>query len=572
MGKKKGLGVLLTVGAAAAAAALTKKARDIRAENQRELQMQINEKRDYTHLHAYFIGGGLAGMAGAVYLLRDCNFRGENIRIYEYPSQFRDEKGPMQRGYVCEGGWLYGQENHENFWNVLSAVPSLEKPQMSVAEEIRHFAHAHPISEKMHFVDQAGKRIETEAMGLSREDRKAVGKLLLVSEEKLDDITVEEWFAQTPHFFKTNLWYRMQSIFGFQKWSGALAFRGHIKRVLLDASGVGAPENIISLPLDAYDSIYRPLRTFLEKKGVQFIQNGVVTDIDFSNSKNITVQAFHFLDKEGVHKVEINPKDLCIVTNGCSSDCSVLGSLDTPARFQPAHPASGDLWSKIAAKKPELGQPNPFFGNPEESNREDFTITMRNDRLLKILREYLGDKDESSGFITFKDSSWRLNIAIENQPRFANQEKNQTVIWGYGLYINHFGDYIKKPMRNCTGRDIFAELMYHLHLSDRTEEFLVDVIDVIPCMRPYAAAQLQPRKMGDRPPVVPDYTRHFACIGQFTEIPEDVVSMEEYAVYTARTAVYTLLDIPKEVCSISSYKMDPRAVAQALKLFLIIRE
>ena len=31
----------------------------------------------------YFIGGGLASLAGAAYLVRDCNFKGENIHIIE---------------------------------------------------------------------------------------------------------------------------------------------------------------------------------------------------------------------------------------------------------------------------------------------------------------------------------------------------------------------------------------------------------------------------------------------------------------------------------------------------------
>lgn len=31
----------------------------------------------------YFVGGGLGSLAGAVYLIRDCHFKGENIHIIE---------------------------------------------------------------------------------------------------------------------------------------------------------------------------------------------------------------------------------------------------------------------------------------------------------------------------------------------------------------------------------------------------------------------------------------------------------------------------------------------------------
>ena len=40
----------------------------------------------------------------------------------------------------------------------------------------------------------------------------------------------------------------------------------------------------------------------------------------------------------------------------------------------------------------------------------------------------------------------------------------------HGLYTDRLGDYIKKPMKDCTGEEIFDELLYHLHLIDRKEE------------------------------------------------------------------------------------------------------
>ena len=36
--------------------------------------------------------------------------------------------------------------------------------------------------------------------------------------------------------------------------------------------------------------------------------------------------------------------------------------------------------------------------------------------------------------------------------------------------IVNIGDYIKKPMRECTGEEILEEVMYHLHMEDKIEE------------------------------------------------------------------------------------------------------
>ena len=97
-------------------------------------------------------------------------------------------------------------------------------------------------------------------------------------------------------------------------------------------------------------------------------------------------------------------------------------------------------------------------------------------------------------------------------------------------------------MRDCTGEEMLIELLYHLHMEDKTDEIMESIINVIPCMMPYVDAQFQPRKMTDCPQVVPQGAANFAMISQFVEIPEDMVFTEEYSVRAARIAVYTLVN------------------------------
>lgn len=49
----------------------------------------------------------------------------------------------------------------------------------------------------------------------------------------------------------------------------------------------------------------------------------------------------------------------------------------------------------------------------------------------------------------------------------------------------------------------------------------------------------------DRPPVIPLGARSFALLGQYVEIPQDVVFTVEYSVRGAMHAVYGLLDLKK---------------------------
>ena len=167
--------------------------------------------------------------------------------------------------------------------------------------------------------------------------------------------------------------------------------------------------------------------------------------------------------------------------------------------------------------------------------------------------------------MTFKDSSWLMSSVVAAQPHFRNQPLDQTIFWGYGLYTDHIGDYVKKPMKECTGKELLVEYLHHLHLSEeRIEELLKTVVNVIPCYMPYVDAQFEPRKMTDRPEVIPAGSTNFAMVSQFVEIPEDMVFTEEYSVRAARLAVYGLMGIDRDVCPVSPYAKDPKILLKAV--------
>ena len=564
---------LLTVGAIAGGAALATLAVKSSKNNQtyKTAQKQLNllQCEEYGDREVYFIGGGLASLAGAAYLIRDCHFKGENIHIIEglrILGGSNDGAGSEADGFVCRGGRMLNEETYENFWELFSSIPSLDMPGMSVTEEILNFDHHHPTHAQARLVDKNGKIVDVKSMGFNQADRMALGKLMITPEEKLDDMTIEEWFAHTPHFFETNFWYMWQTTFAFQKWSSLFEFKRYMNRMIFEFSRIETLEGVTRTPYNQYESVILPLKAYLDTHQVDFSINATVTDIEFADGEGITATALYIEDSEGEKVIKLNKGDVCIMTNGSMTDSATLGDLHTAPEYKPEDPISAKLWKKVASKKPNLGNPGPFFDYPEETNWESFTVTCKGNKLLKLIEQFSGNIPGSGALMTFKDSNWLMSIVVAAQPHFKAQPMDTTIFWGYGLYTDRIGDYVKKPMRECTGEEILIELLHHLHLEDKQEEILETVINVIPCMMPYIVSQFQPHKMTDRPKVVPEGSTNFAMISQFVEIPEDMVFTEEYSVRAARIAVYTLFSVKdKEICPVTPYKKDPKVLKEALK-------
>lgn len=167
--------------------------------------------------------------------------------------------------------------------------------------------------------------------------------------------------------------------------------------------------------------------------------------------------------------------------------------------------------------------------------------------------------------MTFKDSKWLMSSVVAAQPHFANQPEDVTIFWAYGLYPQAVGDYVKKPMKACTGRELLTEYLHHLHLTEEKICGLMDtVIQVIPCYMPYVDAQFEPRKYTDRPGVIPAGSTNFAMVSQFVEIPDDMVFTEEYSVRAARMAVYGLMDVRRKVIPVTAYWKRPGVLLKAV--------
>ncbi|MEG0423579.1 MAG: oleate hydratase [Erysipelotrichaceae bacterium] len=565
--KNKKLLALGTLAATAAAAILAKKKKDS-LKIEKNIEKAIATQSHNEDTHAYLIGGGLASMAAATYLIQDGGFHGNNIHILEQMNIFggsNDGSGDIEHGFVCRGGRMLNEETYENFWALFKTIPSIEYPGRSVSEEILSFDHAHPTHAKARLIDKSGKILNVRSMGFNTKDRLLLGKLMKCKEENLDDLSIEDWFKTSPHFFTTNFWHMWQTTFAFQTWSSLFEFRRYMERMIFEFSRIETLEGVTRTQYNQYESLILPLKTYLESKGVEFKCNCKVEDIDFSDDPHICVKSIHLNDNHIDTTITLRPKDLCIMTNGCMSDNASEGDFKHAPEYNYDQPASFELWKKVASKKEGLGNPLPFCSKPHESNWESFTVSMKGNKLLKMIEKFSNNIPGSGALMTFKDSSWKLSIVVAAQPHFKKQPLDTTIFWAYGLYTDHIGDYVKKPMLECTGEELMIELIHHLHFEDQQDQIMATITNVIPCMMPYIDSQFLPRKMSDRPQVVANGSKNFAMISQFVEISEDMVFTEEYSVRAARMAVYKLLGIDKKICPVTPYKKDPKVILKAIK-------
>jgi oleate hydratase len=91
---------------------------------------------------AYLIGGGIASLAAAAFLIRDGHVPGSMIQILEesdVTGGSLDAHGSPETGYVMRGGRMFTDDTYECTWALLSSIPSLHDPQKTVRQEIIAF-------------------------------------------------------------------------------------------------------------------------------------------------------------------------------------------------------------------------------------------------------------------------------------------------------------------------------------------------------------------------------------------------------------------------------------------------
>jgi len=517
---------------------------------------------------AYLIGGGIASLAAAVFLVRDAGFDGPSVRILEelpVAGGALDGSGDPAGGYVTRGVRMLKEESFTCTWNLLESIPSLTAPK-TVRQEIRDFNAGSSTSAGARLVGTNHEILDAADLGLSRRDQLDAIRLLVLPERVIGSRRIDDLFSE--HFFSTRFWVMWRTMFGLQAWSSAIEFRREIQR-FVQLPTIDTLSGALLTVHNQYDSIVRPVCAWLTARGVVIECGTRVTDLEFSGSAaNRRVTRIRYERDGSPGTYDLGPGDYAFITLGSMTADAAYGDDNrAPELIRDKRDGGFRLWEAIAAKAPDFGHPAVFAGNVDQTKWESFTLTMRSPLLLKRIEEFSGNPAGTGGLMTFADSGWLLSITVPPQPHFAGQPDGVYTLWGYGLRTDRPGDHVPVTMPQATGQQILTELVGQLGFGADLDE-IRRTTTVIPVMLPYIASQLQPRRAGDRPLTVPRGARNFAFLGQFAEVPVDAVFTVEYSVRGAMRAVYELLGVRKEIPGIYRALTDPKAAFRTLKAAL----
>ncbi|MDG3015751.1 oleate hydratase [Speluncibacter jeojiensis] len=547
---------------------------------------------------AYMIGAGIGNLAAAIYLIRDGKWAGDDITIMgldmhgandgESAATFQNQYGYTElsndRGFLNRGGRMLNEETYENIWDVLGSVPSLDNPDKSVTQEILDFDHAHPTHDIARLIDSTGgirdkgDELDYKHMQFDNKDRYLLTKLMTLPESKereLDDISIEQWFEDSPHMFTTNFWYMWQTTFAFKPSLSAMELRRYMNRMILEFSRINTLAGVTRSPYNQYESIIMPMRNHLTAQGVKFVNELKVTEFEFKDTAMRDEIVVTGLKYENVRtgetgSIEVDEDDLVFDTNGSITDSSSIGDLDTAIVEDMRYAPSALLWKQATEHFYDLGHPDKFFGDRAQSEWMSFTVTNNTHDLINEISR-ITKQEPGNALNTFIDSDAMLSLVVHHQPHYHAQKENEAVFWGYFLFPRKNGDFVDKQVMEMTGRDMLIETLGHLERLDTTgalaakrDQIMSTVVNVLPAYMPYASSLFNRRAVGDRPLVVPKHSKNLAFISQFAEIPFDMVFTEQYSVRCAQIAVYHFLGVDDDkLTRMHHYEKDPKVLAKS---------
>lgn len=541
---------------------------------------------------AYIIGTGLAGLSAAFYLVRDGQMKGEHIHLLEkleLAGGSCDGRKDITKGFFMRGG--REMDNHfECMWDMYRDVPSIETEGISVLDEYYWLNKEDPNYSLCRATVKRGQDAHTDKQfKLDKQSAQDLMKLYMTPEKELEDKKISEIFHDS--FWETNFWLYWQTMFAFQRWSSALEMKRYLQRYVHHIDGLPDFSALRFTKYNQFESMILPLVKYLESHGVKIEYDIDVKNviIDEKEGKKVARQIVYIKDNQE-QTIDLVEDDLVFITNGCCTDTSCYGDqTHAPdlSKIKNGFGESWDMWRNIAAQGSDYGHPEVFCSDVDKTNWMSATIATSNeeiiDHIMKICkRDPRSGKVTTGGIVTVKDSTdnWYLSWTINRQPQFKAQDKNLVLVWVYSLSTDKEGNYVKKPMKKCTGIEVCKEWLYHIGIDiNRIDLLAENACNTTTCYMPYINAFFQPRKHEDRPLVVPHGAQNFAFIGQFAETPRDTIFTTEYSIRTGMEAVYTLLNIDRAVPEVwgstydirellcaSYYALDKKPITSVKKL------
>ena len=403
---------------------------------------------------AYLIGGGIGSLAAAAFIIRDAGVRGENISIFESGPLMGgslDGGGNANDGYVMRGGRMLTSDNYECTWDHFRSIPSLTLPNRSVFEETMEFNQKIKSRAMARVVDRRRAKVPVMSMGFTMRGRRELLNLATADEETLGATRITDWLS--PEFFETNFWFMWATTFAFQPWHSAVEFKRYLHRFILEFPRIDTLAGVKRTIYNQYNSLVRPLMAWLGQNGVRLTTRCAVVDLEHAMvDDKFVVTGLHCIREGALEFQRVVDGDLVFLQNASMTDASSLGSMTSaPEKLGKAEVGGWSLWEKLSQGRPQFGSPSVFNSSVAQSCWESFTVTLKHPEFFEEMHRFSGNEAGTGGLVTFKDSSWLMSIVLAHQPHFVGQPADVQVFWGYALFPDRIGDFVAKPMAECTG-------------------------------------------------------------------------------------------------------------------------
>ena len=518
---------------------------------------------------AHIVGGGFGGLAAAALLIRNADVPGEDITVYEASDTLGGGfflGGDATSGYNLPGS-VFDKEFRCTF-DLLKSIPSARNPSVSITDDFFDFNTSEPYHDRAHIFDSERRVIHRARYGLSFGDGFRLARLLLTPETAMEGRRIEEFFP--GRFFTTEFWLLWSTIMGSLPQHSAIEFRRYMIRFLYLFGHLSDMEGVMRTPINQHEAFIEPLAAWLRPSGVKFLTGAFVRDVGFAPaSDRLTADRLEVERGGASSTIALAPEDIVLITTGSQAADYWSGSMTAPPP-QRLTGRSWALWQKLAEGRPQFGRPEAFFGEERVplSRWVTFTVTDTGAEFVNQMAALTHSEAGRGGLVTLKESGWVLSLSVFHQPEMLGQPEGTSVWWGYGLYPDRTGDFIRKPMTACTGAEILEEALKHLRL-DKQGAILASSI-CVPCDLPYVNNIWLPRNAGDRPPPIPKGATNLGLIGQYVEMPKEIAFTIECSVRSAWEAIHTLLQRGPPPPPVYQGIFDPKALLAALKVFVAV--
>ena len=331
--------------------------------------------------------------------------------------------------------------------------------------------------------------------------------------------------------FDSTFWLYWRTMFAFENWHSALEMKLYFQRYIHHIAGLPDFSALKFTRYNQYESLILPMQKYLERRGWISAFGVEVTNVLFEHRDGKKVATAIECRAGGKEQgIPLSENDLVFVTNGSCTEGTVYGDQDHA-------PSGGRRGAHLRLLEPveEHRPPGPRLwpaGKVLLLHRQDQLGVRhhhhpgRADPAVSLGHLPAGPPQRPGGHRRHRQlPGFQVAAQLDHQPPGPVQGAGPRLRLHLGSTACSLTcpvDYVKKPMRDCTGREITEEWLYHIGVPvEQIPELAAHSAVCVPTLMPYITAFFMPRAKGDRPDVIPDGCVNFAFLGQFAETPRD---------------------------------------------------